>query len=189
MPASTHRFNPANTLEADFYWGSDLLKFGSKEFSPGEEDSYFEQNIDKLRWGNTMAALSWHHTYNSYIKSTITAAFTRYKSTYGKESIDQTEDEREEAERTDRNRIDDLSLFARWQYKRSNYDLRFGSFYTWHNFMPSAVDYESSKSGTTTGQKFSDYRIHAHETGAYADFAWEPAHWFGVDARNALGRI
>ena len=181
-----HRFNPANTLEADFYWGSDLLKFGSKEFSPGEEDSYFEQNTDKLRWGNTMAALSWHHTYNSYMKSTVTAAFTRYKSTYGKESIDQTEDEREEAERTDRNRIDDLSLFARWQYKRSNYDLRFGSFYAWHNFMPSAVEYESTKSEETTALKFSDYRIHAHEVGAYADFAWEPVHWFGVDAGMRL---
>lgn len=181
-----HRFDPANTLQADFYWGSDLLKFGSKEFSPGEEDSYFEQNTDKLRWGNTMAALSWHHTYNSYMKSTITAAFTRYKSTYGKESIDQADDEREEAERTDRNRIDDLSLFARWQYKRSNYDLRFGSFYTWHNFMPSAVEYESTKSEETTALKFSDYRIHAHEVGAYADFAWEPVHWFGVDAGMRL---
>lgn len=177
-----HRFDSRNTLHVDFYWGNDLFKFGGKDFDPDDEDNNFEQDVDKLRWGNTLVAASWNHTYNDRLKSTITAAFTRYKSTYDKESIDQTPDEREESNRTDRNRIDDISLFARWQYSRSNYNLRYGAFYTHHCFLPSSVEYTVDKPGASISSAYTDYYIRANEAGAYADFAWEPTAWLGIDA-------
>lgn len=177
-----HRIDSRNTLRADFYWGNDLLKYGSKEFDPGDEENYFEQDIDKLRWGNTLVAASWDHTYNDRLTSTVTASFTRYKSTYDKESTDQSGDEREDSRRTDRNRIDDISLLARWQYVRSNYTLHFGAFYTHHNFMPTAVEHTVDKPSASFGNTYTSYHIHANEAGVYANIAYEPVRWLGIDA-------
>ena len=176
-----HRFDSRNTLQLDFYWGNDLFKFGDEEFSQDDEH-YLDRNVDKLRWGNTLVSASWHHQYSDYLKSSVTASFTRYKSTYDKESVVENQDERETSDRTDRNSVDDISLFARWQYKRNDYDFRFGAFYTNHNFLPSSVVYSAEKPGMSINNIFTDYRIHANEAGVYADFAWKPVEWFGFDA-------
>ena len=180
-----HRFDNRNLLHLDFYWGSDLFKFGSEEFSEGETQS-LSSDVDKLRWGNTMASASWNHIYNDHLTSTITAAFTRYKSTYDKESIEEYSNseysETEQSSRTDHNTVDDISLFARWKYNNGNCNLRFGAFYTHHRFLPSSVIFSTQKDDNRFDRTFTGYHINANETGAYADLAWEPTKWLGFDA-------
>ena len=181
-----HRFGEGNVLRANFYWGNDLFKFGNEEFSASEEESdYLERHEDKLRWGNTMLSVSWDYRYNDYLKSSITASYTRYKSRYHRESLEKDEEGEEQPDRTDINSVDDISLHARWKYSRRDYDLHFGAFYVNHNFLPSSVEFNSSQ----IHKAFRGYRIHANETGAYADFKWEPVHWFGMDAGLRLSAI
>ncbi len=181
-----HRFGDGNVLRANFYWGNDLFKFGNEEFSVSDEESnYLERNVDKLSWGNTMFSVSWDYRYNDYLKSSITASYTRYKSRYYRESIEEDDEERAQSDRTDVNSVDDNSLYARWKYSRNDYDLHFGAFYVNHNFLPSQVEFNSEQ----THKAFQNYRIHANETGVYADFRWEPVHWFGVDAGLRMAAI
>ena len=181
-----HRFGEGNVLRANFYWGNDLFKFGNEEFSASEEESdYLERNEDKLRWGNTMVSVSWDYRYNDYLSSSITASYTRYKSRYYRESFERDEDGEEQFDRTDINSVDDISLYARWKYSRNDYDLHFGAFYVNHNFLPSSVEFNSPQ----THRSFQGYRIHANETGVYADFRWEPVHWFGMDAGLRMAAI
>ena len=184
-----HRFSRRSRLRFGFYWGDDYLKFGSKN----ESATSTERNTDRLRWGNIVASAGWDFDYNDRLSSTVTAAFTRYKSTYKRENIDEThedgQDSYDNAWRTDRNTVDDIMLRASWDYKRQNYTLGFGADYVHHRFRPSYVHNIVHKDDGVTDRTFSDYAINADETSAYLDFKWEPLQWLGIDAGMRFSAI
>lgn len=177
-----HRFSAANRLRFGFYWGDDYLKIGSKN----ESAESLERSTDRLRWGNIVASAAWDYTYNPHLNSTITAAYTRYKSTYRRESIDEYNDdetqERDNSWRTDRNTVSDLLLSAVWKYEKNDYSLDFGADYIHHHFTPSEVESIIQKDDMTDNRIYSDYAINADEAAAFADFKWEPVAWLGLDA-------
>lgn len=179
-----HRFSDRSRMYMNVYWGNDLMKFGDEtEVGKDYPEGYsLERNVDNLRWGNTLASIGWWYKYNDWMTSEITASFTRYKSLYKREIISEEYQDTDNAYREDRNSVDDISLFARWKYSRSNYDFRFGGYFQHHNFLPSYGTYRTEKNQDIKDITFSDYRIFANEGGAYADFAWNPLSWLGLDA-------
>lgn len=134
-----HRFSDRSRMYMNVYWGNDLMKFGDEtEVGKDYPEGYsLERNVDNLRWGNTLASIGWWYKYNDWMTSEITASFTRYKSLYKREIISEEYQDTDNAYREDRNSVDDISLFARWKYSRSNYDFRFGGYFQHHNFLPS----------------------------------------------------
>lgn len=190
--AVEHRFSGTNRLRVNFYWGNDLFKYGSKESNEAD----MEQSVDKLRWGNMLVSASWAYRYNDRWSSHVTASFVRYKSIYRQEmrerhNLDEGAGVVEEfAEREDQNRMDDMSLAADWLYEKGRkLQLRLGGYLMYHDFLPSYVHYTSVSAENSIDKMLSDYSIHAGEGGAYADVAFSPMSWFGVDAGLRLAAM
>lgn len=176
-----HRFSAKNRISLSAYWGNDVFKYGSENFSQPDDSYHLEHNEDRLRWGNALVAASWKYDY-SRIAQDITVSYTRYKSIYDRESIANDESDKNESKRKDKNQADDIMATANWSYPINNGELKFGGFFTHHRFRPSYVNFSQTRNGETQNKTFSDYLIKANETGAYADFAWNPIRWLGLSA-------
>ena len=176
-----HRFSDKNRISLSAYWGNDVFKFGSENFSQPGDSHYLEHSSDKLRWGNALVAASWKYGYGK-IAQDITVAYTRYKSVYDRDARIEDGTDIEKSERKDKNQADDITASANWSYRNADGELKFGAFYIRHRFRPSYVSYTKIDNESSRKQMFSDYLIKADETGAYADYAWNPLNWFGIEA-------
>ena len=109
-----HQFNDRSRGYAGLYWGNDFLKGGEKREG---DNGYESRNTGRLRWGNIMAFTGWSYVFNNQLFGNVNAAFTHYSSTLKGDYYQGTEANYVSQESSTRNRIDDLSI-------RANFDFR-----------------------------------------------------------------
>lgn len=151
-----HQFNDRSRGYAGLYWGDDFLKGGEKEDG---NNGYESRDIGRLRWGNIMAFTGWSYVFNHQLFGNLNAAFTHYSSTLKEDYYQGTEANYVSQENSTRNRIDDLSIRANFDFHpNASHQLNFGAHYIYHRFHPVDEKSHFSNGLTTTGQAEQQHR-------------------------------
>lgn len=166
-----HQFNDRSRGYVGLYWGNDFLKGGEKRNGDGGFES---RNIGKLRWGNVMAFTGWSYTFNNRLSGRLNAAYTRYASTLEGDYYQGTENSYVSQESSSRNRIDDLSLRAHFDFRPATaHQLHFGAHYMYHRFHPADEESRFANGLTTQTGQSNHTVLPAHELGVYLEEDWK----------------
>ncbi len=172
------RLGGKDRLFLSFYHGLD--KFYGEDKRHGDRTERIRESEGRIKWGNTLAALRWNHTFSPKLYSDLTFAYTHYHFLFGTNSS-------EESVKTHKKRSIDTNYksglhdySAKWNlnyYLNSKYKFRFGVDYLFHNFRPEAFtidklgidDEELEKENLENLDlpKFST--IYAHNTSVYLE--------------------
>lgn len=84
-----------------------------------------------------MAFTGWSYVFNNQLFGNVNAAFTHYSSTLKGDYYQGTEANYVSQESSTRNRIDDLSIRANFDFRpNASHQLHFGTHYIYHRFHP-----------------------------------------------------
>lgn len=166
-----HQFNNRSRGYAGLYWGNDFLKGGEKEDG---DNGYESRNTGKLRWGNIMAFTGWSYVFNNRLFGNVNAAFTHYSSTLKGDYYQGTTSSYVSQESSTRNRIDDLSIRANFDFRpNASHQLHFGTNYIYHRFHPVDETSHFSNGPTTQTRQSNNTALPAHELGIYMEEDWK----------------
>ena len=166
-----HQFNDRSRGYAGLYWGNDFLKGGEKEDG---DNGYESRNTGKLRWGNIMAFTGWSYVFNNRLFGNVNAAFTHYSSTLKGDYYQGTTSSYVSQESSTRNRIDDLSIRANFDFRpNASHQLHFGTNYIYHRFHPVDETSHFSNGPTTHTRQSNNTALPAHELGIYMEEDWK----------------
>lgn len=180
-----HQFNDRSRGYAGLYWGDDFLKGGEKEDG---NNGYESRDIGRLRWGNIMAFTGWSYVFNHQLFGNINAAFTHYSSTLKEDYYQGTEANYVSQENSTRNRIDDLSIRANFDFHpNASHQLNFGAHYIYHRFHPVDEKSHFSNGLTTLTKQSNNTALPAHELGIYMEEDWKISQKIRLNAGMHLG--
>ncbi len=147
-----HTFSSRNQVYLSTYRGNDYLDDRSKFRQTNEYDEnatvYVEQNSqrrDRYRWGNTVTALRWNHTYTNQLFSNLTLTHSRYRFRSDEASSFQTrEDTLLSNLETAKQRVSEIRDWAAkvdFDYRPvSRHHLRLGASAIHHTFRPESLN-------------------------------------------------
>lgn len=75
---AVHRFNTTNNIEAVFYDGDDRFYIAKEEDSDIGTESFYLQNSNVVKWGNTLGGLRFNNTVNNKIHLSSSISFSRF---------------------------------------------------------------------------------------------------------------
>ena len=180
-----HQFNDRSRGYAGLYWGNDFLKGGEKREG---DNGYESRNTGRLRWGNIMAFTGWSYVFNNQLFGNVNAAFTHYSSTLKGDYYQGTEANYVSQESSTRNRIDDLSIRANFDFRpNASHQLHFGTHYIYHRFHPVDEKSHFSNGMTTQTRQNNDTALPAHELGIYMEEDWKMNKRIRLNAGVHLG--
>lgn len=180
-----HQFNDRSRGYAGLYWGNDFLKGGEKREG---DNGYESRNTGRLRWGNIMAFTGWAYVFNNQLFGNVNAAFTHYSSTLKGDYYQGTEANYVSQESSTRNRIDDLSIRANFDFRpNASHQLHFGTHYIYHRFHPVDEKSHFSNGMTTQTRQNNDTALPAHELGIYMEEDWKMNKRIRLNAGVHLG--
>lgn len=180
-----HQFNDRSRGYAGLYWGDDFLKGGEKEDG---NNGYESRDIGRLRWGNIMAFTGWSYVFNHQLFGNLNAAFTHYSSTLKEDYYQGTEANYVSQENSIRNRIDDLSIRANFDFHpNASHQLNFGAHYIYHRFHPVDEKSHFSNGLTTLTKQSNNTALPAHELGIYMEEDWKISQKIRLNAGMHLG--
>ena len=180
-----HQFNDRSRGYAGLYWGDDFLKGGEKEDG---NNGYESRDIGRLRWGNIMAFTGWSYVFNHQLFGNLNAAFTHYSSTLKEDYYQGTEANYVSQENSTRNRIDDLSIRANFDFHpNASHQLNFGAHYIYHRFHPVDEKSHFSNGLTTLTKQSNNTALPAHELGIYMEEDWKISQKIRLNAGMHLG--
>ena len=159
----------------------------SKEKREGD-NGYESRNTGRLRWGNIMAFTGWSYVFNNQLFGNVNAAFTHYSSTLKGDYYQGTEANYVSQESSTRNRIDDLSIRANFDFRpNASHQLHFGTHYIYHRFHPVDEKSHFSNGMTTQTRQNNDTALPAHELGIYMEEDWKMNKRIRLNAGVHLG--
>ncbi|WP_278703186.1 TonB-dependent receptor [Phocaeicola sartorii] len=166
-----HQFNDRSRGYVGVYWGNDFLKGGEKRDG---NNGYESRNTGKLRWGNIMAFTGWSYVFSNRLFGNVNAAFTHYSSTLKGDYYQGTETSYVSQESSTRNRINDFSLRASFDFRPStSHQLRFGAHYIYHRFHPVDEKFHFANGLTAQTRQSDNTILPAHELGIYMEEDWK----------------
>ena len=173
----THRFSDRAEGFVNFYYGDDLLKTGSKDKKIPERGYWSDLKYD-FNWGNILAQTGVNWRISPTLKSQFSAAYTRFFNSIKKDEIEK--EFSEETTTTDRsmfktdNDIDNVSLRADFTLRpHDGNTFRFGTSYTWHNFLPERTYRENTVNDLTITGRNAAESIQANQAEAYVEDDWK----------------
>lgn len=152
------------------------------------DNGYESRNTGRLRWGNIMAFTGWAYVFNNQLFGNVNAAFTHYSSTLKGDYYQGTEANYVSQESSTRNRIDDLSIRANFDFRpNASHQLHFGTHYIYHRFHPVDEKSHFSNGMTTQTRQNNDTALPAHELGIYMEEDWKMNKRIRLNAGVHLG--
>lgn len=148
----THSFSNKSKLYAAFYSGNDGMRVNNKQQFDSfltDVDAEYCHNDFQLKWGNITTSLNWNYQITPQLFSTLSFYYTRNTSLYkNKEDNRYIKDNQELSvsylEKQNRSKIDDIGYRLEVDYRpHFRHDIRLGSSYTHHSFMPQTNSYLS----------------------------------------------
>lgn len=167
-----HRLPTGTKLFFSVYFGNDLLKTGSKGEYSGTWHSE-DEKID-LHWGNFVAQAGLSHRFSPSLTAEFTAAHTRFFSrmSYSDRNVYISDNDtlRTHEQSLTRNSINDWIFRgdAHWR-PTDRINVRFGTSYTRHSFLPQSVRRESTIGSDHYLDRDSTSRYGADEFSVYGE--------------------
>lgn len=128
--------------------------FGRDKFTYRNSDSEFNVNIP---WGNATTSLRWNHLFNSKLFMNVSGIFSDFDFSFGAEQ--------EGFEFRIFSGITDYNAKADFSYYPSvRHEVKFGTNYTWHTFVPTNA---SARSGEVVFDFGEEKKQFAHEAAVY----------------------
>ncbi len=170
-----HRLGAKDRLFLSIYHGLD-------KFHGENNDAYDDlkrETEGRIKWGNTLGALRWNHTFSPKLYSDLTLAYTHYHFLFGSKlkerNIKEHTDRKVDASYT--SGLHDYSANWNFNYYLTNkYKFRFGLDYLFHNFRPEAFAFDINGVGNEELEKnienlnLPSYRtITAHNASVYLE--------------------
>ena len=135
-----------------------------------------------------MAFTGWSYVFNNQLFGNVNAAFTHYSSTLKGDYYQGTEANYVSQESSTRNRIDDLSIRANFDFRpNASHQLHFGTHYIYHRFHPVDEKSHFSNGMTTQTRQNNDTALPAHELGIYMEEDWKMNKRIRLNAGVHLG--
>ena len=172
----SHRFSDRIEGFANFYYGDDLLKTGSKDKKEPEVGSYYSDKYD-FNWGNLLAQAGIDYRISPTLTSQFSAAYTRFFNTMKYDDLEKeiTEDETftTRSKLKNRNNIDNVTLRGDFTMRpEEGNTFRFGASYGWHSFTPDRTHRENIINNISLSSRNESKAIGAHQADAYAEYDW-----------------
>jgi hypothetical protein len=142
-----YKFSNKDRVFVSGYFGRDVFNYNNREAGFNVE----------VPWGNATATVRWNHLFNNRLFMNVSAIFTDYNFAFGA-----TQDEFEfklTSGITDYNGKVDF-----YYIPNVKHTMRFGAFYTWHNFVPSSA---TAKQGDVVFNTGDIVKLYAHEAALY----------------------
>ncbi len=170
-----HRLSDKDRLFLSFYHGLDKFHGESKD----NYDDIRRETKGRFKWGNTLGAFRWNHTFSPKLYSDLTLAYTHYHFLFGTDlkerNIKQHNERKVNSSYT--SGLHDYSANWNFNYYLSNkYKFRFGVDYLFHNFRPEAFAFDINGVGNEDLEESIDnlnlpsYRtITAHNASLYVE--------------------
>lgn len=134
--------------------------FGRDKFVYNDEEGGFKA---KIPWGNASACLRWNHIFNSKLFANASVVYTNYDFSFGA-----TQDN---FQLIINSAITDYSLKYDVNYfPNSRHTVKFGTQYTFHNFVPTSV---SAQEGETTYDLGKKINLYSHDAAIYVSDDWD----------------
>ncbi|MFN3343387.1 MAG: TonB-dependent receptor [Flavobacteriales bacterium] len=142
-----YRFNDKDRLFFSGYFGKDVFDFGNKDAGFGV----------RIPWGNATATVRWNHLFNSKLFMNVSAIYSKYDFQFAASQDDF-----------------EFAIFSGiqdWNGKldffylpNPRHNIKFGSFYTYHTFIPSSATARQGDLEFDTGDRV---KLFAHEAAVY----------------------
>ncbi len=171
-----HQINDKNRIFLSAYLGNDngFYKYIDKYI----EDEIHYTLTDKmgLKWGNITTALRWNAILNNRLFCNTTITYSRFR--FKIYDLDKKTSKPSQASVNSRyiweylSGINDYSAKIDFDYIPTvNHYIRFGTSYTYHNFMPGTnnFDYQGSDYADMVDTTYGDENLSAHEFNVYAE--------------------
>lgn len=195
-----HRFNNRASAYILGYYGHDNLKMGERRFQAKgqnyeEESDYFEEDRNKLSWGNWGVLSSFDYkSDNALLKASV--YYTDYSSYYEQEYEYQRDLQNPESygynRSITRNSISDIGVNASYSAQFGTfYSLKAGAEFIHHNYLPEGLEHYILEDCETTSQDNGSSHISGNELNVYADNSFNIAEWLALNLglRAATYRI
>lgn len=186
-----HKFNDRASAYILGYYGHDNLKMGERRFLPKKqsykkEDDYFNEDSNKLSWGNWGILGDFNYCFDNAILS-ASLYYTDYSSHYEQEYEYQRNMQEPESygynRTTTKNSIGDLGLTTDYSGKfGSIYSLDAGIGFIHHNYLPEGIEHTSLEDAEESYQYNGSPHISGNELFAYVNNSFNFADWIAINA-------
>ena len=181
-----YRFSDMLTGFTHLYYGSDAVKTGDEEFSTMEANTYEEQSLWKLKWGNAGAAtgLAWHP--NDVVLASANAYYVKYESDFKTTDDEETDDGSMYSHKSNQNSIADIGVSLEGSLNLDDVAvLKLGGNYVSHRYSPEKVTIESSTQDESFLPTDNAPDIKAKELSVWTDNTLSLSDWlsFSLGAR------
>ena len=169
-----HRFAPRHTIAFTGYWGLDVFSnhMDIRRKEPGILE--YSKESERLRWGNTLAAINYSFPVASRVDAILTTAYTHYQSrrarriSYGRSDGNRADEFSNRI--NDYTRINDITgrLHLQWHISANN-TLSFGSEFIHHRFTPELIEMRTDSEKKISETSEMEKLFRAEETTLYAE--------------------
>lgn len=189
-----HHFSPKSKLYLNVYYGNDYLKFGNKQFSPGNEKSYQNKQETRLNWGNMLLSTGWNYQFNERLYLDASLYHIRYASNISYLTHDESGDlawdtyEKTIGKSRTENGINDTGIRFNFNYyPNKNHRINFGVNAIYHYFRPEYHRNYTLKNSEESEFESAKEKVYANELGVYAEDEWKISSRISLNAGLRFG--
>lgn len=183
----THHFSERSRADVMFYYGEDALEGGSSS-EYGSYTKTWEDDIQKLHWGNILAKAGWSYMISPTLFGEFTGAWSRFFSNLSSKDEYKISTEGKVTDyyykkTTSSNRIDDVSLRAAFDWRPSaGHHVSFGADAVYHWFLPSKSTNHLITTDVDNYARYDGDLLHAFEANLYIGDDWRISDALRVNA-------
>ena len=176
-----YRFADELTGYTHFYYGNDAVKKGEKKFNFPGEDTYEEENLLKLKWGNLGAATGLTFHPNEMLNVSANGYYSRYGSRLDLSNDEQADDGSMHSQKTSKNGIDDIGASLETDFSFEDaLVVKLGGDYVHHRYRPEEIVISGSSSNSGYLPAAASPDVVANELSVWSDNTLSLSDWFGA---------